>query len=822
MSQAQSDAVFTQTQAAEPASASALPSQIGPFKILGVLGEGAMGRVYRAEQDEPRRQVALKVMRTVGARSNELARFRREIGLLAELEHPGIARIYTAGTAETATGPVPYLAMECVQGLDVAAYAERAALDTAARLALVAALCRIVHHAHSRGVIHRDLKPSNILVTDEGQVKVLDFGIARALQNERHTEMTQAGQVMGTLQYMSWEQLHGQAGALDPRSDVYALGVIAYQLLTRKLPYQTPPEPTLISVLEQRRQQDPVPLSTVCPALKGDVHLMVMKALAREPEQRYLSAAEMAADIERYLSHQPITAQAPTVAYVLSLFVRRHKGLSIGLGLAVLGLLAVAGVSLRLAFVQAEARQQTTLRLQEQAAVNAFLIKMFTAADPEKALGTALTVREVLDSARTSLSADTRLPLAVGVAVREALGSTYLALGDSTQSLAVLEEGIATASRAAPERLAPLKLAHAQALYEADRPAEAEAEARTVLAMLPADTSPETAENQIAAELRLFEAVYHQGKTAEAEALIAETLKHAEARLGALHRLTLSALTSRAEVLQDLGKLADSLQLQEEGLRRNEKAFGERHPETLIARNNLSAIHYFSGNQEQATTLARSVLEDRRKILGNDHPLTLGSINNLSAILLKAKQIDEAEPLVRELLAGATKRYGEAHRYSLFAQTRLAKLLELKGALVEAETTLRQIIRLRAQQANVQPRERLTSFDQLGLLLLKQNRVADAGQTYLMLTRDAAAELGEQHPFTAQFRSHYARCLVKLQRRAEAEQQLQLAAPVLMAEHGAEHPETTAAVTLLAEVLQAEGREKEASQWRAKLSPAGN
>lgn len=801
-----------------------LPTHIGPFKILGVLGEGAMGRVYRAEQKEPRREVALKVLRTAAASNNDLARFRREVELLAELEHPGIARVYTAGTADTATGPVPYLAMECVPGLDVVAYAERAALDTPARLALVAALARIVHHAHSRGVIHRDLKPSNILVTAEGQVKVLDFGIARALQSEPQTEMTQAGQVLGTLPYMSWEQLRGQAGTLDPRSDVYALGVIAYQLLAGQLPYPALSTNTLVSVLEQRRSHEPAALATVCPALKGDVHLIVMKALAREPERRYASAAEMAADIERYLAHQPITAQAPTARYLLSLFVRRHKGLSIGIGLSAIALLVVAAVSLRLAFVQAAAQQQAELRLQEQAAVNEFLVTMFTAADPEKAQGVALTVREVLDSARTTLNADSRLPPAVGVAVREALGSTYLALGNNEQSLAVLQEGIDSAASHAPERLPSLHLSHAQALYESGRPEEAEAESRAVLAALPNDASEKTAATRIAAELRLFESVYHQGKTAEADQLIAATLQHAETYLGALHPLTLSALTSRAEVLQDTGKLPESLKLQEEGLRRNEQAYGPRHPETLIARNNLSAIHYFAGNQEQAVALARSVLADRRQILGDDHPLTLGSINNLSAILLKAKAVADAEPLVRELVASTAKRYGEAHRFSLFAQTRLAKLLELKGSLPEAEATLRKIIALRAQQTNVQPRERLTSYDQLGLLLLKQARLAEALETYETLVRNTAAELGEKHFFTAQFRSHQARCLKQLGQTNAALTQLQMAAPVLLAEQGPEHPETVAAAAMLIELLEASGQANSAASWRTKLAApaAGN
>lgn len=211
---------------------SAPPTRIGPFRILGVLGEGSQGRVYRAEQDSPRREVALKVMRR-GTRVAE-DRFRREIELLARLEHPGIARLYAAGEAELSDGTVAWFAMELVRGQALADYAK--SLDLRARLTLIAAIGHAVHHAHVRGVVHRDLKPANVLVDGEGQPKVLDFGMAHAALADE-TRMTAAGQVLGTIAYMPPEGLFGEAEQADARGDIYSLGVIAYELLCGQLPY---------------------------------------------------------------------------------------------------------------------------------------------------------------------------------------------------------------------------------------------------------------------------------------------------------------------------------------------------------------------------------------------------------------------------------------------------------------------------------------------------------------------------------------------------------------------------------------------------------
>jgi eukaryotic-like serine/threonine-protein kinase len=350
----------------------ALPASIGPFRILRLLGEGGMGRVYLAEQDHPRREVALKVLRAAaGAEAQQ--RFAREAELLATLEHPGIARIYASGTADTPAGPLPYLAIEYIRGKDLIAHARERELPLPARLLLLAAVCRAVHHAHTNGVIHRDLKPANILVDEQEQPKVLDFGVARVIGHEQFTRMTAAGEILGTLPYMSWEQLVGDA-RIDARSDVYALGAVGYELLSGAPPYPGLSQTTLLGAIETVRSSDPPRLSRTQPATAGDVETIIMNALAHEPAQRYGSAAEMAADIERHLAHQPIAARPPTARYLLGLFVRRHRALTAAAGLIAVALVVATAVSLRFAWSAARARGEAEARPAARAALNNFLL----------------------------------------------------------------------------------------------------------------------------------------------------------------------------------------------------------------------------------------------------------------------------------------------------------------------------------------------------------------------------------------------------------------------------------------------------------------
>ncbi|MBL8764262.1 MAG: serine/threonine protein kinase [Phycisphaerae bacterium] len=344
--------------------ADAIPDQVGPYRVIRKVGQGGMGAVFEAEQDQPRRRVAVKMLRQGPGASTLLKRFRREIDLLGRLQHPGIAQIYNAGTMSTPSGNSPYFAMEFVDGLPLTKIAEELALPLPDRVRLMAQACDAVHFAHQQGIVHRDLKPQNMLVArpapagvrternpDEPlALKILDFGIARVLDDANrggsiHTEM---GQIIGTICYMSPEQLTGDNAAIDIRSDVYALGVVLYELLTGRLPHdlsdKTIPQAAKIVAFDP-----PTRLSRHRPELRGDLEAIVAKAIEKDKARRYASASELGADLRRYLRREPIMARPLTVRYQLSRFAQRNRGLVWAFGLATAFLLlGIVGTSVGL------------------------------------------------------------------------------------------------------------------------------------------------------------------------------------------------------------------------------------------------------------------------------------------------------------------------------------------------------------------------------------------------------------------------------------------------------------------------------------------
>jgi eukaryotic-like serine/threonine-protein kinase len=379
-----------EVRAALPLRTDTLPRSFGRYRILRICGEGGMGVVYEAEQDNPRRTVALKVI-SPGLVSHEHdKRFSHEAQILARLQHPGIAQVYDAGMGEDGR---PFFAMEFIRGMPLDEYARSRNLDPTARLELMARVCDAVQHAHDRGVIHRDLKPGNILVDESGQPKVVDFGVAHVTAADllRTASRTQTGQLLGTLSYMSPEQIAADPNGLDGRSDVYALGVILFELLAHRLPYQLDQLP-VHEVARVIQQQEPSRLGSIDAHYRGDVEIITAKALEKNKTRRYASAGDLASDLRRYLRGEAIVARAPSAVYQLRKFARRHKALVSGV-LAVMASLVLGLIGTILFAVEAGRNERIAHDKEREARYQTYRARIAAA-------GAALIGDDVTDAAR--------------------------------------------------------------------------------------------------------------------------------------------------------------------------------------------------------------------------------------------------------------------------------------------------------------------------------------------------------------------------------------------------------------------------------------
>jgi tetratricopeptide (TPR) repeat protein len=688
-----------------------LPERIGRYRLLECVGRGGMATVYRAEQDNPRRSVALKLLPPELFSPERRRRLEFEAQLLGRLQHPGIAQIFEADVHRLEAGAtLPYFAMEFVAGQPLTVYAKARDLDVRARLELLAAVCDAVQYAHQRGVIHRDLKPGNILVDERGQSKVLDFGIARCTDADVQatTMLTEAGSLVGTLAYMSPEQVAGDPHELDTRADVYALGVVAFELLTGQRPFDLR-ERSVAQALELMRTTEPARLASVAPALRGDLDTIVAKALAKDKTRRYAAASELAADLRRYLRDEPILARPPSAAYQFRKFARRNRGLVAGVALAFVALFAgvvgtttqalralrqrdAARAAEQLAaarlteaqtarLAEAEARQAAERDAVKATQIQDFMLNLFESADPRQSAGQDLTVRQLLDDAAARLETDLPAQPEAEALLRNTLGTAYLTLGQPEAALEQFRRALTLAetTHGADDR-GTLKTAAnlAVVMKERGRSAEAEELLRRVHAGLLRQRGPEDSET-LQARGNLANVLRAARKYDEAEVLLRETAAAFERVLGETHRDTLTSLTNLGTLYNDQRRYADAEPLFRRVLELHARVTPAEHPDRLVAMNNLGLTLVYLRRLDEAEPLLRDAHATLQRILGDEHPLTLTAANGVCNLLVAQERWAEAEPLSRAVVATRTRLFGEAHPATVRAQKVLRRILEARG-----------------------------------------------------------------------------------------------------------------------------------------------
>lgn len=747
-----------------------LPSAIGPYRVIGLVGEGGMGAVYEAEQENPRRTVALKVVRP-GLPTPELfRRFEQESQALGRLQHPGIAQIYEAGVANTDIGPQPYFAMEFIRGLSLLEYAAAQRLNTRQRLDLMMKVCEAAHHAHQRGILHRDLKPGNILVDETGQPKILDFGVARVMDRDAHaTRQTSLGELVGTLAYMSPEQVQGDPDRLqlDVRSDVYSLGMVLYELLAGRLPYEV--GRGMPEAVRAIREDDPAPLQMLNRAYRGDLETIVGKALVKDKARRYGSADELAADLRRVLNNEPILARPPTAAYQARKFASRHKSLVIGV-LAVFvvliaGIAASSWQAIRANRAEQSATRERIIAQQESAsakAVSDFLkydllaqagaraqAGSHTRPDPD------LKVRVALDRAAARIAGKFASQPLIEAAIRQTIGITYRDMGLSAPAHPQIERALDIRRRVlGPEHFDTLTSMNELALlYENDGNwAAAEALVTKVL-QIDRRLHRQSTLQTLAAMNQLAIAAGGQGHYSRAAALFSDVLQMQRQILGDQHPDTLGVMNNLATQYVNQGKYAQAEPLFESLVESKRRVLGEEHPSTLMSVNSLGVLYRYEGKYPQAEGLLTVALDTRRRAMGTEHKDTLSSLNSIGLLYQAEGKYAQAESILEGVVKVRRRVLGEQHPETLAVMHNLAELYLREGKRKMAESLFNKVLQMQRRVGPDKPGA-INTLAALGRLKLEEHAYGKAE----MLLRESLR--GYQKTTSDSWRRYYTQSML--------------------------------------------------------------
>src|SRR5665213_657601 len=810
---------------------------IDRYNLLQQIGEGGFGTVWMAEQTHPvSRRVALKVIKLGMDTREVIARFEAERQALAMMDHPNIAKVLDAGTTDAGR---PYFVMELVKEIPITQFCDERQLSLKDRLALFADVCSAINHAHQKGIIHRDIKPSNVMVTlhgDKPVVKVIDFGVAKATQGKltNKTLFTRYEQFIGTPVYMSPEQAALSGLDIDTRSDIYALGILLYELLTGKPPFDSkslaaagyeemrriirevePPRPStrLSTVAGDERTQvakarrlAPEKLSRL---VEADLDWIVMKAIDKDRSRRYETANGLALDIQRFLSDEPVSATPPSAGYQLRKFARRNKtALRVAAAIAAM-LLVATGVSSWQAVraTRAENKIAQTLRqvaaerdAKEQArkdaqTISTFLTDVFQSPDPKRD-GRTITVAELLDKAAKKLETDLADQPQRRTKLQGTLGHTYRALGLSRQAIPlqeqVLEFSRKTLGPEHPETLwAMLDLANSY--FDAGHRDEARKLREQVLNLSREVNGPERPDT-VAAMNNLALSYFDAGRRDEAIKMQEQVLTLRRKVNGPEHPDTLGAMINLATSYAEAGRRDEALKIREQVLPLVRKVDGPEHPDTFRAMENLALSYDGAGRWDEAMKMQEQVLKLSRKVLGPEHPDTLSAILNLSISYFAAGRRDEALKMREDVLSLRRKVNGPEHPDTLTTMGNLAISYFAAGRRDEALKIREQVLTLSRKVLGPEHPDTLGAMGNLALSYASVGRwdVAIKVQEEVLSLRRKT--LGPEHPGTLAAMNDLAISYFAAGRRDETlkirEQLLSLRRKVL----GPEHPDTLGAM----------------------------
>jgi serine/threonine-protein kinase len=787
-----------QREMAREVGASLVGRRLGPYVLERLLGRGGMGAVYLGQRadDAFRHQVAIKLVRPELASPELVRRFRAERQTLASLSHPNIARLLDGGT--TADG-LPFLVMEYVAGVPVEEHCDAEGLDLAARLELFCTICDAVEHAHRNLIVHRDLKPGNLLVSAEGEVKLLDFGIAKLLEAgepgaENQTAESQAADNLtrvhgyATLAFASPEQIAG--GPITTATDVYSLGVLLYRLLTGRSPYELSDKPLAAAARIVCEETPPPPSKAVSApsaearkrarALAGDLDQIVLTALRKEPARRYGSVAELARDVRRHLAGLPVGVRPDTFGYRLAKLARRNRAASVATALALLALIGgLAGYAGQARVARAEARRATVERAKAEQ-VSAFLRRALASPDPVLGGGRQVSVAEILDRASVRLSGDLAGQPEVEASLRETLGETYLNLGLSREAEREFRRALGLLGRSGEDRDARRladRVELAQALSDQGRWSAAGTELRPALALCHARRERPLA--CVHALDLLGVAQQNLGRPEESAAAGREALALLRSRFPRERFELASVLNNLGICLGNQGKLREAEALHRQAVAAAREARGERHPLTAEAIANLAGVLDMQGRYAEAAPLYREALGVQEALIGERHFHFITTLTSYANLLWLMKRPREAEPVARRALALARDALGAEHPLAAYAENILGCVLLDAGKPAEAEGHIRTALAARRRSLPEGHWLIASARSNLGAALLAQGRSAEAERELLAAYAALTASRGPRHEKSRLTAERLARLYAVTGKPAEARRYGELAAPPL-------------------------------------------